>query len=144
MVETFPEWISAHDGDWDGPLGPHLADPATWLSMRSADRKQAGALTQPLLSYGLDPDQHFQAALARGQFPLPTGQPPVMDLDLQFAATLTGALRGKLRDWHTHAVGALRELHRRWACVGPHLKKAQPASLRATTQQRDLGLQPCC
>lgn len=99
--------------------------------MRGTEGQQAGALTQkaallPLLSFGLDPEQHFQAALARGH---PQSSP----------ATLTGLLRGKLRDWRTHAAGALRELRRRWACVGRHLNKVQPTALRAITHQRDLG-----
>ena len=73
----------------------------TWTRRGTVVVPGSSAAQAPLLSYGLDPDQHFQAALAVGQSPL---QPPVLDLDLQFAAALTGTYRD-----HECAVGATKQ-----------------------------------
>ena len=103
-----------------------------------------GALNQraalpPLLSYDLSPDEHFAQALERGRDLLPTELPAVLDLDLAFAADCHTRYRGRLRDLRRTAVGALRELHRRWCAVGRHLRQFQPIALQATTATRDLG-----
>ncbi|CAE7940026.1 PDI, partial [Symbiodinium necroappetens] len=48
--------------------------------------------------------------------------------------------RGALRPMRQRAVGALKELKRRWRPVGTRLRARQPQALQRATQQRDLGL----
>ena len=133
------------DLDWDIPLVPHLAQASTRLKQRHSDRQQAGAHSHraalpPLLSYGLDPDDHFYQTRVRAQQPLPTEQLPVLDMDLRFAASLHAHHRGRLRSLRDSALGALRELKRRWTSVTKHLRQFQPPSIQAVTSKRDLGL----
>ena len=101
--------------------------------LRTAEGQQVGALRQraalpPMLAYGLSPDERFQQALHLGQCPLPTEQPAVLDLDLSFAP--------KKCPQPTKAIGAVKELHRRWQ---KRLRQFQHPALRATTAKRDLG-----
>lgn len=121
----------------------HLADAQVRQTLRTAEGQPVGALNQraaPLLSYGLSPDEHFAQALHRGRDLLPTELPAVLDLDpLVFAADCRAQQRGRLRDLRRTAVGALRELTRRWCAVGRRLRQFQHASLQATTASRDLG-----
>ena len=96
-----------------------MADAHVRQTLRTAEGQQAGALNQraalpPLLSYDLSPDERFAQALGRGRDLLPTELPAVLDLDLVFAADCHARHRGRLRDLRRAAVGALRELHRRW------------------------------
>ena len=79
----------------------------------------------------------LEHGLARADEPLPTEQPPLMDLDLQFAVA---GNYGSLRDLRQGAVRALRELKSRWARVSTRLRRLQPDAIRVATQQRDLGL----
>ncbi|CAE7194368.1 unnamed protein product [Symbiodinium sp. CCMP2592] len=111
----------------------------------SPGMEQAGALSgraalPPLLPFGLSPDEHFRQALARGDDPLPTEHPPVLDQDLHFAAAMTVGSLGRLRELRRECVGPLRELKRRWSHVGDHLRKLQTPAVRKVTAQRDLGL----
>ena len=90
---AYSQWLYEADLDWDIPLVPHLAQASTRLKQRHSDRQQAGAHSHraalpPLLSYGLDPDDHFYQTRVRAQQPLPTEQLPVLDMDLRFAASL--------------------------------------------------------
>ena len=98
------------------------------------------AACPPLLPFGLSCEQHFEHSLARVDEPLPTEQPTLMDLDLQFAADSMAGNYGSLRDARQGAVRALRELKSRWARVSTRLRHLQPDAIRAATQQRDLGL----
>ena len=97
------------------------------------------AALPPLLRYGLDPDEHFAAAIAIGESPLPTEMLPIVDDDLKFAASLTRFSGTRLQQMRQEAVGALRELHRRWKGVGAQLRRVQTDALQQTTQHRDLG-----
>ncbi|CAE7240678.1 unnamed protein product [Symbiodinium sp. CCMP2592] len=111
----FPQWLREQGLRWDGALGPSLSDPACRLMQRTA-------------------------ALARGDDPLPTEHPPVLDQDLHFAAAMTVGSLGRLRELRRECVGPLRELKRRWSHVGDHLRKLQTPAVRKVTAQRDLGL----
>ena len=142
---AYSQWLYEADLDWDIPLVPHLAQASTRLKQRHSDRQQAGAHSHraalpPLLSYGLDPDDHFYQTRVRAQQPLPTEQLPVLDMDLRFAASLHAHHRGRLRSLRDSALGALRELKRRWTSVTKHLRQFQPPSIQAVTSKRDLGL----
>ena len=101
----------------------------TWPTLKSARLSALPKALPPLLSYDLNPDEHFAQALARGRDLLPTELPAVLDLDLAFAADCHAYYRGRLRDLRRTAVGALRELHRRWCAVGRHLRQFQPIAL---------------
>ncbi|CAE7251852.1 unnamed protein product [Symbiodinium sp. CCMP2592] len=141
----FPQWLREQGLRWDGALGPSLSDPACRLMQRTAEGQQAGALSgraalPPLLPSGLSPDEHFRQALARGDDPLYTEHPPVLDQDLHFAAAMTVGSLGRLRELRRECVGPLRELKRRWSHVGDHLRKLQTPAVRKVTAQRDLGL----
>ena len=95
----------------------------------------------PLLPFGLSCEQHFEHSLARADKPLPTEQPPLINLDLQFAADSMAGNYGSLRDLRG-AVRALRELKSGWARVSTRLRHLQPDAIRTGTQQRDLDLGP--
>ena len=115
----FTQWLRSRGLRWDGPLVPMLASPQQRLLARTAQGQQAGALSgkaacPPLLPFGLSCKQHFEHSLARADEPLPTEQPPLMDLDLQFAADSMAGNYGSLRDLRQGAVRALRELKSRW------------------------------
>ena len=143
----FTQWLRSRGLRWDGPLVPMLASPQQRLLARTAQGQQAGALSgkaacPPLLPFGLSCEQHFEHSLARADEPLPTEQPPLMDLDLQFAADSMAGSYGSLRDLRQGAVRALRELKSRWARVSTRLRHLQPDAIRVATQQRDLGLLP--
>ena len=140
---AFPVKLRNRRYETDGPLGPHLADAQVRQTLRTAEGQQVGALNQraalpPLLSYDLNPDEHFTQALARGRDLLPTELPAVLDLDLAFAADCHAHYRGRLRDLRRTAVhggpaGAPSAL------VGRRLRQFQPIALQATTATRDLG-----
>ena len=141
----FTQWLRSRGLRWDGPLVPMLASPQQRLLARTAEGQQAGALSgkaacPPLLPFGLSCEQHFEHSLARADDPLPTEQPPLMDLDLQFAADSMAGSYGSLRDLRQGAVRALRELKSRWARVSTRLRHLQPDAIRVATQPRDLGL----
>ena len=121
----FTQWLRSRGLRWDGPLVPMLASPQQRLLARTAEGQQAGALSGK--------------AACPPLLPLPTEQPPLMDLDLQFAADSMAGNYGSLRDLRQGAVRALRELKSRWARVSTRLRHLQPDAIRAATQQRDLG-----
>ena len=101
--------------------GPNVGFPSTEAAGpycgRPAGRGAVWEGCPPLLPFGLSCEQHFEHSLARADEPLPTEQPPLMDLDLQFAADSMAGNYGSLRDLRQGAVRALRELKSRWARV---------------------------
>ena len=142
---SFTQWLHEHDVDWDGPLNPMCASKASRLAARHTERQQAGAHSHraalpPLLPFGLSCDEHFTLALARATSPLPTEGLPLVDYDLQYAAHVHAKQRGQLRRIRQQAVGALRELKRRWAKISTVLRSYQPPEIQRVTSQRDLGL----
>ena len=117
--------------------GPNAGlSPAQRLLARAAEGEQC----PPLLPFGLSCEQHFEHSLARADEPLPTEQPPLMGLDLQFAAESMASNYGSMRELRQGAVRALRELKSRWARVSTRLRHLQPDAIRTATQHRDLGL----
>eukprot|EP00439_Symbiodinium_sp_Y106_P002518 s4306_g1.t1 len=143
--DSYTRWLKEVGADWAGPCGPALAPQAVRVLQR-ADGQQAGALNQraalpPLLSFGLSVDEHFEQATARLRSPMPTEQAPVLDRDLAFAASYTAENRTNFRALRRqHAVGAVRELKRRWAAVDSRLRRHQAPALRRVTAARDIGL----
>ena len=140
----FEAWLQDRSYPVDGPLGPLIFPPAARRYQKSSEAQQVGAFNQraalpPLLPFGLDPDQHFAASCELGRLPLPTEQPAVLDLDLQFAAHINARHRGKLRTMRERAMGVLKELHRRWQPVTSHLRALQSEGIRKVTAARDLG-----
>ena len=131
LSHSFPTGLGSEAiAGTDLNLGPALADQHCRLMQRTAEGQQAGALTgkavlPPLLPFGLSPDEHFRQSLARASHPIPTEQPPVLDWDLQFTAEQTVAFQGSLRELWRECLGPLRELKRRWARAGVHLKTQQ-------------------
>ena len=141
----FPRWRDQHDLKADGPLGPHLASAALRQRQRHAEGQQAGALSHkaalpPLLSFGLDPDTHFQRACLRSQAPIPTEQSPLLDDDLWFVAELYASRSEDLPRLREQSLGILKELKQRWGGVGEHLRTFQTSAIRAVTRSRDIGL----
>ncbi|CAE7812806.1 unnamed protein product [Symbiodinium sp. CCMP2592] len=130
---TFPA-LRAYFGS---PVGPYI--------FQRAAGQQAGALSQraalpPLLSFGLSEEDHFCHSLARLHEPVPTEREPILDPDLRFAADFTAANRTSLRSLRQNAIGAVRELKRRWAPVDVALRRFQAPSLHRVTAARDIGL----
>ena len=141
----FPAWLAKQELDWDGPLVPQNASRQGRLLSRHADGQQAGAHSHraalpPLLSFGLSPDEHFAAALAKAQKPLPFEALPPVDDDLRFVADIYGSSRGCLPAMRKQCMGVLKELKRRWAKVSRVLRHYQTPAIQAVTRQRDLGL----
>ena len=139
------EWRADAGMDWEGPLNPSLVGGQVRLALRMAEGKQAGALNQktalpPLLPFGLDPDQHFELAVARANNPLPTEALPVLDADLRFAGACSAHWRGDLRAKRKQAIGALKELKSRLASTTALLVQHQADPIRQVTQGRDLAL----
>ena len=64
----------------------------------------------------------------------------MLDRDLAFAASYTAENRTNLRALRQHALGAVRELKRRWAAVDSRLRRHQAPALRRVTAARDIGL----
>ena len=142
---TYFDWRQAQGLEWDGPLGPVNASKTARLRQRHAEGQQAGALSQkaalpPLISFGLDPDEHFSRALQLGQTPLPTERMPLLDDDLWFASSVCATPPDKVKSFRQHAIGALKELKQRWAPVTKHLRSLQSPAIRGVTATRDLGL----
>lgn len=141
----YPQWRSEQGLEWDGALNPDIAAGPVRLAWRMAEGKQAGAHSQkaalsPLVSFGLDPDTHFQAALKRARDPVPTEAPPVLDADLRFAGACNAHWRGDLRDKRKRALGVLQELKYRLQSVSKVLVSHQSQAIQAVTKSRDLGL----
>ena len=137
-------WLRNQELPWDCSLGPVHSTPHQPMMQRTAEAQQAGAHSgraalPPLLPFGLSVDEHFEAALRKGDEPIPTERLPLLDRDLWFAAEKTATQRGKLRGLRKTCLGMLKELHRRWACVGEHLRSFQTAAIRGDTAKRDLG-----
>ena len=141
---SYSAWLAERGEAWDGPLVPHLAAGAVRQLARIGDGCQVGAMTHraalpPLLPFNLDPEDHFNQALQRAQQPLPYEDLPVSDLDLEYAADAFAAPRSSLRPWRQHAVGAMRELKRRWEGVTLHLRSFQEPAIQQVTRHRDVG-----
>ncbi|CAE7505211.1 unnamed protein product, partial [Symbiodinium sp. CCMP2456] len=143
--DSFGRWLVARGDEWEGPLVPIAAERQQRFRQRTADGQQIGASSHraaipPLLPFGLTADEHFEQSLHLGTRPLPTELRPILDTDLIFAADMHAKHRGSLRAIRQQAVGALKELKRRWESVGARLRTLQPKSLREATRYRDLGL----
>ena len=141
---SYAAWLAERGEAWDGPLVPHLAAGSVRQLARIGDGCQVGAMTHraalpPLLPFNLDPDDHFNQALQRAQQPLPYEDLPVADLDLEFVADAYAAHGQPLRPWRQHAVGAMRELKRRWEGVTLHLRSFQEPAIQQVTRHRDVG-----
>ena len=142
---SYVQWREAQGLEWDGPLNPSGGSGVTRLRQRHTEGKQAGSLNHraalpPLLPFGLDPDEHFEAACTVGQYPWPTERSPVVDTDLQFAAYMHAREKDSLGSWRRRALGMLRELKRRWAPVTDKLRSIQTDAIARVTTKRDLGL----
>ena len=141
----FVSWREQYDLKSDGPLGPHLAGTALCQRQRNAEGQQAGALSHkaalpPLLSYGLEPDEHYRPACIHSQAPIPTEQQPLVDDDLWFFAELYATQPADLPKCRKHSLGVLTELKQRWHSVGEHLRSFQTPAVRTVAGARDLGL----
>ena len=116
---SFLSWLREKGEMWDGPLVPHLAAPGARQISRLGEGQQVAVLHRaslpPLLPLHLEPEDDFQKAIARAQQPLPFEDLPVVDPDLTFVAFLHVEGLKTLRDWRRRAVGALKELQRRWS-----------------------------
>ena len=138
------EWRDHLGMEWDGPLGPLESTQALRWRQRHAEGQQGGALSHkaalpPLLSYGLDMEEHFQQSKQLLECYLPMEQSPLLDDDLRFAAWTSACLKASLVEHRKRAVGVLRELKRRLTSVTTHLRSFQPDQVRAATSKRDLG-----
>ena len=74
--DSYMRWRLGQELSVEGGFGPHLAAGGVRQLQRAAEGQQVGACARkaalpPLLRYGLDPDEHFAAALAIGEAPLP-------------------------------------------------------------------------
>ena len=141
----YSEWRHQQGWEWDGPLNPMMAYTPVRMALRTAEGKQAGAISQkaalpPLLPFGLEPDDHFHRACRRARSPLPTESPPVLDSDLLFAGYCHATWRGDLRTKREAAMGVLRELQSRMAPITKVLRTHQTQAIRQVTAGRDLGM----
>ena len=56
----YTDWRYQQGMEWDGPLNPMMAHTSVRMALRTAEGKQAGAIS--LLPFGLEPDDHFEQA----------------------------------------------------------------------------------
>ncbi|CAE8608115.1 unnamed protein product [Polarella glacialis] len=137
----YAEWREQQDLEMVGPWGPTAAG----RSGRCAMGRQEGALAHraalpPVVSFGLPPDTHFERSREAGASETPMEARTMADDDLHFAAYKMWRLRGQLTVHRKRAVGAIRELQRRWAPVTKQLRRWQPPSALSVTRARDVGL----
>ena len=142
---TYVEWRETQGLHTYGPLGPARVTKTDNRAFRASGGQQVGAYAHkaalsPLVSFGMSPDEHFQAALEAGCVPSPLEVQGAHDEDLLFAAEMTKAHANQGGDRRLEAVGAIRELKHRWRSVTHRLKRAQTATVHAVTRQRDIGL----
>ena len=142
---TYAQWLFDQELAWDGSLVPQLPCQQIRQWQRTADGQQVGAVSHksalpPLLPFGLDPDAHFEAAVAAAHLPTPFERVPAVDPDLVFASWKTASERTKLVTIRRELVGRLKELSRRWMPVTSHLRKYQAAGVKKVTLKRHLGL----
>eukprot|EP00435_Cladocopium_sp_Y103_P051985 s268_g16.t1 len=125
---------------------PRRGTPLGWAAVqRHADGQQAGALSHraallPLVSYGLSMDEHFDCCQSVVGQPTPLEHLPLLDDDLQFVAWSMATMYGRLAQFGERAVGALKELKRRWHGVSVHLRRFQSPAIQQVTASREIGL----
>jgi len=142
---SYVEWREARGLHTGGPLGPARVTRSDNRAFRASGGQQIGAYSHkaalsPLVSFGLNPDEHYHASLKAGSVPSPLESQGTHDEDLLFAAEMTKqhAHGGGTR--RLEAVAAIKELKHRWQAVSHRIRRAQTATVHAVTRKRDIGL----
>ena len=119
---------------WQQELCVSLPELETAAKYRSNDTSSSFAVTAALQTLILD--EHCREF---NNLCLTRTYHAVSDLDLEYVADAYAAPRTPLQAWRQRAVGALRELKRRWEGVTLHLHSFQEPAVRQVTRQRDIG-----
>ena len=140
----YAEWRHEMELEMTGPWGPVDTSGKLRFGVRVADGVQQGALSHKaalpqLVSYGLPPDEHFQASLEVASQPLPTEQEPMLDDDLHFAAHVTSKHRGRMRGLRKSYLGCILELSRRLECVSNYLKRKMHSQVASVLTKRHVA-----
>ena len=98
------------------------------------------AALPPLVSFGLSPKVHFQAALEAGGMPTPLEFPAEQSDDLKFVCHMMCEHRINLPACRNEAHGAIKELKRRLRPLTHRLRKSQADCIRKVTGECDMGL----
>ena len=94
----------------------------------------------PIVSFGLTPDQHFDAAPLASQKRSPLEKPISLDEDLTFAAYVMCTSRDRLDTMGSQAIDVVRKLKARWKSVTSRIRQHQCVAVRQVTKARDIGL----
>ena len=110
---------------------------AEGVQMRAFSHRAA---LPPIVSFGLDPDQHFDRSMRLADGILPSEKAIMMDEDLKFAAFMMVSSKNDLYKLRNETIQAVRQLKHRWRTVTAKLRSVQQTNLRQVTKTRDIGL----
>ena len=83
------------------------------------------AAQPPIVSFGLDPDQHFASSMQIAKGTLPSEKAVMVDEDLKFAASMMVGSKNELWKLRNEAIQAVRLLKSRWRPVTAKLRSVQ-------------------
>ena len=126
---------------------PQLIGKSTTRKARGGQGIQIGAFAHkaavpPVVSFGLQPDEHFKETRSVAAKPLPNERPCTTDPDLSYAAEMMVARRETITSSRWEAVHAVKQLKHRWRSVTGFLRRKQRPTLLGVTRDRDIGLIP--
>ncbi|CAJ1332187.1 unnamed protein product, partial [Effrenium voratum] len=140
----FCVWAHGQGLPTDGPLGPSAFPPCGVSAVRASMAEQAGAAgkrnaVSPVVPFGLEPEEHFAAALAVQADGCPLDFPAKLDMDLLFAADQSVVHHAHLAEVRAAAIRALRELARRLQPITEYLAKLQVPAVRGVNPRNHLA-----
>ena len=94
----------------------------------------------PLVSFGLEPDQHFDDARISASGPMPFECTIEPDDDITYVAHMMCGSRDCLSHIRQEAVKDVWQLKHRWSPVTKHIRKKQSQGVGRVTRARDIGL----
>ena len=141
--------------DWKQAKGEILGQhhPPQWVGRSTARKARGGqgiqigafshkAAVPPVVSFGLQPDEHFRETRRVAAKPLPNERPCATDPDLSYVAEMMVSKRKTITGKRIAAVEAVRQLKHRWRSVTNFLRRKQRPTIRGVTKDRDIGLIP--
>ena len=142
---SYPEWVEAQAELGDEAFGPKIASKGSVYAERHSTGQQQGAFTHraamaQLISFQLNPDQHFSEARHAGSHPTPLEATPVADADLRFAADMMCTHYNYLEAARESNFKAFASLKHRWRPVTQRLRSYQTGEHRRVTAAQEIAL----
>ena len=141
--------------NWKQARGDILGEqqPPQWIGKSTARKARGGqgvqigafahkAAVPPVVSFGLQPDDHFSETKKVAAKLLPNERPCATDPDLAYVAEMMVRRRGAITKARWEAVRAVGRLKHRWRSVTGFLRTKQRRTLWRVTRDRDIGLIP--